>query len=70
MGALCAIYINKSSQNFDYWCIKGKRTYTYHGQEAKLKSGTSSILNSLSQNPQDLKILCNFKLNVWFVESI
>ena len=46
MDVLCTFIIRIESQNLDHACIKDKGPYPNQDKNAKLKSGTSSILKS------------------------
>ena len=48
MDVLCTLKIKLESQNLDFLCIKYQWLYPNQDQDAKPKSGTSSIL----QNPK------------------
>ena len=44
MDVLCTFKIKIESQNLDHGCIKYQRPYSNQDQDAKLQSGTSSVL--------------------------
>ena len=46
MDALCTFKIRIESQNSDHWYIKDQGPYRNWDQDAKLQSGTSSVLQS------------------------
>merc|ERR1711954_65704 len=46
MDVLCTFKIKIEIQNLDHGCIKDQLPYTKQDQDAKLQSGTSSILQS------------------------
>ena len=52
------------SKKLDIWYIKDKWLYKNQGQDAKLQWGTSSILQTQTEDLKDMYVLCTFKTNL------
>ena len=73
MDVLCTFKIKIESQNLDHGGIKHQWAYPYQEEDAKLQSGTSSILQSYvppasskapNQDLKDTDVLCTFKIKI------
>ena len=61
---LCTFKIKILSQNVDYGCIKDQCPYLNKYEDAKPKSGTSSILQSPISGLNDMDVLCTSKIKI------
>ena len=76
MYVLCSFKIKVESENSEYWGIKDQWPYANQDQDAKLQSGTSNVLQSPSQDFNDMDVLYIFKIILdcktsenWFIKD-
>ena len=64
MDVLCTLKIKIESQNLKNGCAKDQWPYPNPDQDAKLQSGTSSILQRSNQDFKDMDVLCTFNIKI------
>ena len=69
MGVLSILKIKIESHIFEHGYTKDQWPYPNQGQDAKLQSGSSSVLQSPNQDLKDIDVLCTFKIKIESVNS-
>ena len=64
MNILCTFKLKIESQTLDHGCIKDQWPYPNLDQDAKPRSGASSILQSPKKDLKDMDVLCTFKFKI------
>ena len=61
MDVPCTFKIKIESQNLRLGCIKAKKLYQNHDQDAKLQSGTFSMIQSTKNEIKGVDVICPYK---------